>query len=123
MFVVEADPDSDLIDATGQIQLALVAAGESDPQVEIYPTGADLANYQRFARASGQLLWARTPDPGVRIAVLFDLVDPTLGPRFREDHPTVAGEERAPSRRVSPAGGGTPGHHWKAGRRSRTGPR
>ena len=87
--VVEADEDADLISVTGELQRSLEAIGQADPQVEVYPTGFELPSYHRFARAYGALLWSRTPDPGVRIAVLFDEVDPTLGPRFDEDHPTV----------------------------------
>jgi hypothetical protein len=64
--------------------------------VEVYPTGSELPSYQRFARAYGELLWSRTPDPGVRIAVLFDEVDPVLGPRFHADHPIVEDYEEFP---------------------------
>ena len=93
VYVVEADDDVDVISVTGDIQRALAAVGEKDPLVEVYPTGFDLPSYQRFARSLGELLWSRTPDPGVRIAVLFDEVDPVLGPRFRADHPTVDDQE------------------------------
>ena len=93
VYVVEVDEDADLIFVTGQIQRALVAAGQADPRVEVYPAGFELPSYQRLARGQGELLWSRTPDPGVQIAVLFDEVDPTHGPRFRPDHPSVDDEE------------------------------
>jgi hypothetical protein len=93
VYVVEADESANLVRITGDIQHALAAVGERHPQVEVYPTGTELQTYQRFARSHGQLLWSRTPDPGMRIAVLFDEVDPTQGPRFRPDHPTIDGDE------------------------------
>jgi hypothetical protein len=93
VYVIEADEDADLTSIMGTVQRALARAGEADPQVEVYPTGSDLPSYQRFARAYGELIWSRTPDPEVRIAVLFDEVDPEAGPRFRPDHPKVDDEE------------------------------
>jgi hypothetical protein len=64
VYVVEADEDADLISATGNIQRALSAVEETDPQVEVYPTWSELPSYQRLARAHGELLWSRTPDRG-----------------------------------------------------------
>jgi hypothetical protein len=93
VFVVEADADADVIVVTGELQRAVRAAGQVDPQVEVYPTGFEPPGYLRLARSGGELLWSRTPDPGVRVAVLFDHVDPTLGPGFHADHPTVDREE------------------------------
>lgn len=93
VYVVEVDEDADPILVTGQIQRALVAAGQPAPPVEVYLSGFELPSYQRLARGHGELLWSRSPDPGVRVAVLFDEVDPTHGPRFRPDHPAVDGVE------------------------------
>jgi hypothetical protein len=93
VYVVEVEQDTDLIFVTGQVQRALVAAGQATARVEVYPAGLELPSYQRLARGQGELLWSRTPDPGVQIAVLFDEVDPTHGPRFSPDHVTVDGEE------------------------------
>ncbi|MDT5026899.1 MAG: hypothetical protein QOE61_3325 [Micromonosporaceae bacterium] len=93
VHVVEADEDADLIAMTAAIQRALEAVGVTDPQVEVYPTGLDMPSYHRLARANGELLWSRGPDPVVQIAVLFDEVDPTHGPRFRPNHPTVDEQE------------------------------
>ena len=89
IYTVEADEDANFATIAWSVQRALEAIGEAHPQVEVYPTGFELPPYHRFARAHGELLWARTPDPGVRIAVLFDEVDPVLGPRFGADHPIV----------------------------------
>ena len=86
VYIVEADIADDLISATGEIQRGLSAVGEAHPQVEVYSSGSELPAYHRLARANGELLWARTPDPGVRIAILFDAVDPVHGPRFHPDH-------------------------------------
>lgn len=93
VYTVEADEDADLALMTRTIQDALAQAGEVDPQVEVYPTGTELPVYQRFAQAYGGLLWSRSPDPGVRIAVLFDDVDPASGPRFNQDHELADAEE------------------------------
>jgi hypothetical protein len=93
VYVVEVGEDADMIAITATIQGALRAAGEVDPQVEVYPQESDLPTYHRFARAYGELIWSRTPDPGVQIAAVFDEVDPTVGPRFTPDHPVVDGDE------------------------------
>jgi len=69
VFVAETAA-ADLVAVTELLQQALLSAGETDPQVEVYPTGAVLPAYQRLARAYGALLWARRPDPGVRVAAL-----------------------------------------------------
>ncbi len=94
VYLIEADDDADLISVTDHVQRAAAAAGQTDPQIEVYPTGFELPSYHRIAQARGDLLWSRTPDPGVQIAILFDEVDPTSGPRFRPEHPTVDDEER-----------------------------
>jgi hypothetical protein len=93
VYVVETDAQADLIAITAQLQDAVQATGLADPQVEVYPTGYGLSSYHRLARAHGELLWSRSPDPGVRIAVLFDEVHPTDGPRFHADHPRVDEQE------------------------------
>ncbi|MEU4643324.1 hypothetical protein [Micromonospora sp. NPDC023814] len=95
VYLVEADEDADLVAITGEIQRALGTIGRDQPRVEVYPTGLDLPDYHRLARAHGKLLWSREPDPGVRVAVLFDAVDPPLGPRFRPDHPRAEQEAQA----------------------------
>jgi hypothetical protein len=71
VYLVETDQDADLAAVTDAVQETLRAAGEDEPQVETYPVGAVLPQYQRRARAFGALLWSRIPDPGVRIAELF----------------------------------------------------
>ncbi|MDN3358246.1 hypothetical protein [Actinomadura sp. DC4] len=70
VFVVETDADP--AGLAGRMQDRLTTAGELYPQVETYETGAWLPAYQRSARGAGELLWSRTPDPGVRIAPLPD---------------------------------------------------
>ncbi|WP_238012838.1 hypothetical protein KZZ52_15305 [Dactylosporangium sp. AC04546] len=94
VFVVEVDEAADPVGITDRVQGAVAAAGEAAPQVEVYPRRAELPGYQRLARAYGALLWATVPDSGVKIAVLFDRVDPQAGPRMHPDHPKAAGAER-----------------------------
>ena len=72
VYVVECDVDANLPAITAGMQDGLASAGEVDPQVEVYPTRAPLPSYQRLARTYGALLWARDPDPGLRIATPFD---------------------------------------------------
>ncbi|WP_238009824.1 hypothetical protein KZZ52_15205 [Dactylosporangium sp. AC04546] len=94
VYVVEVRDPADLVAVTGRLQTALRAAGEAVPRVEVYPTRAELPGYQRLARAYAALLWSSSEDPGVRIAVLFDEVDPETGPRMSPDHPEAAETER-----------------------------
>ncbi len=72
VYLVETDIGADLAGVTWSVQAALTGAGELQPQVEVYPTRAHLPSYQRLARARSALLWARDPDPGVRVAVSCD---------------------------------------------------
>lgn len=88
MYLIECDSEADLITVTATKHATLADAGEIDPQVEVYPTRADLPRYHRLARASGALLWAREPDPGIRIARLYDVVD-DAGPRMEPGHETI----------------------------------
>lgn len=94
IFVVETEEDASLVAVTSELQTALVAAGEAEPQIEVYPTRTDPPVYQQLARGVGALLWARNPDPGIRLAAVFDEVDAESGPRLRPDHPTVDEQER-----------------------------
>jgi len=93
VWVVEVDDGIHEIDVADRLQKRLAAVGEADPQVEVYQTGYELPVYQEFARAYGELLWAATDDPGIRIATVFDEVHADAGPRFRPDHPLLEEEE------------------------------
>ena len=93
VYVVECVEGADLARVTVGLQSALAGAGEVSPQVEVYPVHAELPGYQRMARAYGALIWSLAPDPGVRIARLFDNVDPETGPLMNADHPRVEDEE------------------------------
>ncbi len=88
VYVLECDAEADLPTITARTQAALAAAGEIDPQVEVYPVRGDLPRYQRLARAGGTLMWAREADPGIQIVRLYDAVDET-GPRMASDHPLI----------------------------------
>ncbi len=86
IYLVETDDDADVVELAARLQQRLAAAGETDPQVEVYPVGAELPPYQRMARAYAALIWASTPAPEIRMAAVFDAVDARTGPRFAEDH-------------------------------------
>ena len=93
VYVIETDGDADPAALTGAVQKALLSAGEDAPQVETYPIGAELPEYQRHARAFGALLWAREPDPGIRFAELFP--DEGIEDSADENRPPLDEAERA----------------------------
>lgn len=93
VFVLETATGADAASVGSRLQVALAAAGEVTPQVEAYPSGAALPAYQRLARAEGTLLWAAEPAQDVRIARVFDAVDPQDGPSFAPEHPVVTDED------------------------------
>lgn len=93
VFVLETATGADAASVGSRLQVALAAAGEVTPQVEAYPSGAALPAYQRLARAEGTLLWAAEPAQDVRIARVFDAVDPQDGPSFAAEHPVVTDED------------------------------
>jgi hypothetical protein len=105
VYVVEADAGVALARIAGCLQALAAAAGETDPQIEVYPVRAALPSYQRLARACGALIWTREPDPGMRLATVFDQVDQT-GPRIAVEHSTIQG--RRASRLVEYLNGGEP---------------
>jgi hypothetical protein len=92
VFVVELRVLDDLTAAV-RIQERLAAAGEVDPQVEIYQSGRLIPAYQQFARSSGELLWAAADDPGIQLAAVFDDFNSEMGPSFHRDHPGLADSE------------------------------
>jgi hypothetical protein len=89
VFVIEVRADTDLVGVTARMQQRLAAAGEASPQVEVYPQDWEPPAYQRQARGFGRLIWAAVADPGIRIASIFDEVDPRQGPLFSSDHPLL----------------------------------
>jgi hypothetical protein len=95
VYLVETDTGADLATLAGGLHDALARAGEPYPQVEVYPTREELPSYQRLARAYGALMWTREPDPGVRVADTFDLVDAS-GPRMTPDHEVLPAERITP---------------------------
>jgi hypothetical protein len=95
IYLVETADTADLVELTARIQRHLAAAGETDPQVEVFPTAAELPSYQRSARAYAGLIWARTPAPEIKIATVFDEVDAETGPRFAAWHERLADEVEA----------------------------
>jgi hypothetical protein len=95
IFLLETSAEAHFAEIAGRISRELTSAGESSPQVEVFPSGVELPVYQRMARAYSTLLWTVTPEPEIQIAKAFDEVDPEAGPRFRPDHPKMEGEEMA----------------------------
>ena len=88
VYLLECDANADLPVITVRTQERLAAAGEIDPQVEVYPVRVGLPRYQRLARSGGTLMWARDPDPGIQIVRLYDEVDEN-GPRMAPEHPSI----------------------------------
>jgi len=105
VYVAEADQDSHLAGIAARLQSITTGAGETDPQVEVYPVHAGLPNYQRLARAYGALIWTRDPDPGLRLAVLFNQVG-QHGPQLAPGHLSAEAPEAA--RLVAYLSGGLP---------------
>jgi hypothetical protein len=95
VYLAEADTDADPVDTTARIQSRLAAAGETAPQVEVFPVGAELPTYQRLARAYAGLIWASTPPPQIKVAAVFDEVDATTGPAFNAEHERLTDETEA----------------------------
>ena len=93
VHLVEVAPEADVVAVTARVQAAVRGAGYEQPRVEVYRTGADLPDYQRNARASGALLWSASADQPVRIARLYDTVDPVKGPALHPDHPLAEPDE------------------------------
>jgi hypothetical protein len=92
VYVVETKRDANLVTTGHRLQYALTAAGDLHPQVEAYPSGSALPAYQHSARTYGALIWARNVNPGIKLAVLYDRVDPHTGPQMDPAHPTAGGE-------------------------------
>jgi hypothetical protein len=91
VYLVEIDANDDPVPVTGRLQAALPG---TDAAVEVYPTRAELPRYQRLARAYGALIWARTAHREVRVAALFDELEPAADPVGTEPYPLVDDEER-----------------------------
>lgn len=101
------------VSLAAELQAALAAAGESEPQVEVFTDPDDLPAYQRTALDFAALLWTAAPAEPVRVAPTFPAADrlPDLAmllgegstelgtteelPGFGPDHPRLAGPERS----------------------------
>lgn len=93
VYVAEVDDDADdPAELTAQFQETLIAAGERDPQVEVVSIHGTSAGYQRAAQMGGKLLWSPHADLKIKVARVFDAVDPEEGPRFEPDHPKITDE-------------------------------
>lgn len=91
VFVVAVshlDP-AELPGLTRRLQEVLIEMGERNPQVEVCLDDRSPPRYQLLACAHSALLWAREPAVPIRLARVFDAVDPQLGPMFTENHPVI----------------------------------
>jgi hypothetical protein len=92
VFVVvatEEHPDDELPVLAAWIQELLALAGEESPQVEVCRAGLARPAYQSAVCARAALLWAAEEPEPIRMAQVFDAVDPDSGPRFDDGHPTI----------------------------------
>jgi len=94
MYLIQANDEARLPALTARLQEELEAAGESDPQVEVFLDLDDLPAYQRTALGFSALLWTATPGGPLLIARVFDTYRPETGPGFDETHPQLDGGER-----------------------------
>jgi hypothetical protein len=92
LLAVEADAAPHL--AAAWLQGELARQGEPDPQVEAFSLQSDLPRYQNTARAFSALLWTAEPTPPIRLARVYDLVDPRTGPAFAPDRAQLTDAER-----------------------------
>ncbi|WIX98165.1 hypothetical protein QRX60_29315 [Amycolatopsis mongoliensis] len=97
VYVAEVDDDADDVgepaELSARFQDTLSAAGERDPQVEVVSMHGARPRYQRAAQLGGKLLWSPHEDVEVRVARVFDEVDPDEGPRFAPDHAKIPDED------------------------------
>ncbi len=92
MYVVEADEGAAHAAVAATLGSVVEEAGDPHPQIEVYPVHGSVPSYQRLARAAGALIWARDPDPGLRLAVVYDDAD-ERGPGTTGGHAAVAEPE------------------------------
>ncbi|WP_340687946.1 hypothetical protein LCL61_18310 [Amycolatopsis coloradensis] len=97
VYVAEVDEEHEEATApaelAGRFQESLIAAGERDPQVEVVPLGSGDLRYQRAVQQNGKLLWAADNDSEIKVARIFDNVDPEKGPAFAPDRPKIDDED------------------------------
>jgi hypothetical protein len=87
--------DDEPVRLAARVQAMLVSAGESAPQVEVCPEGGPVPAYQGTACAHAALLWAAEPPVTIRLARVFDSVDPHTGPAFDPRHPRIDDQAEA----------------------------
>jgi hypothetical protein len=105
VYILETEPGADLPAVEAGAREACRLAGDRHPQIEVYPGPAsncagepdpayhEPPSYQRLARDYGALLWARRPDPGMRLLALFD--DRNRGPAPNRETAQLDAEERS----------------------------
>ncbi|MFC3452619.1 hypothetical protein [Amycolatopsis speibonae] len=97
VYVAEVDDEesgtAELPELVGRIQARLIAAGERDPQVELLSVRSSWPDYQLAVRVEGKLLWSAAGDVEIKVARIFDEVDPETGPRFEPDRAKITDED------------------------------
>jgi hypothetical protein len=76
------------------VQAALAAAGEVDPQVEVFADAGTLPAYQRTALGFAALVWTAEPATPIEIAGLLDDVSEDGAPVILPEHPRLTADER-----------------------------
>jgi hypothetical protein len=94
MYLVQAEGEAALPGLAAQLQDALDAAGETNPQVEAFLDPDELPAYQRTALGFSALLWTAAPAAPPLIARVFDTFGPDSGPGFDPAHPRLDEDER-----------------------------
>lgn len=93
-LVQTATEDSSVLSAlAAAVQTALAAAGEVDPQVEVFADAGALPAFQRTALGFAALVWTAMPATPIEMAGLFDEVTPDGVPVFLEEHPLLPADE------------------------------
>ncbi|MFC9251870.1 hypothetical protein [Amycolatopsis thailandensis] len=97
VYVAEVDDEHEdagsPAEITGRLQATLLAAGERDPQLEVVSIHRGKPAYQYAAQTRGKVLWAAEPELEVKVARVFDKVDPEAGPSFAPDRPKIEQQE------------------------------
>ena len=89
VYLVQAGEVAALPGLAARLQEALEAAGETDPQAEVFHDAEELPAYQRAALGFATLLWTAAPPVRPSLARVFDTFDPELGPGFDLEHPRL----------------------------------
>jgi hypothetical protein len=91
VYLGEAARGGDVIELAAEMQHELAEGGHV-PRVEVFTEYTRLPGYHEAAFDAARLVW-QDQTPSVRLARVFDGVDPTRGPYFRPEHPRLSRDE------------------------------